>query len=122
MQTGWQPVDEPADDATRRRRRWLDLAVVALFVALTWRHATVAEDAFITFRYARNLAEGAGFVFNRGMPPVEGYSDFLWVLAVTPFEALHLPTRYLVHLLTVPCAVAVLWVARGTMRRSLGVA
>lgn len=24
------------------------------------------EDAFITFRYARNLAEGQGFVFNPG--------------------------------------------------------
>lgn len=37
-----------------------------------------SEDAFITFRFARNLAEGNGPVFNTG-EPVEGYSNFLWM-------------------------------------------
>lgn len=40
----------------------------------------VAEDAFIALRYARNLARGDGLVWNPGAPPVEGYTDFLWVL------------------------------------------
>ncbi len=37
-----------------------------------------SEDAFITFRFARNLAEGNGPVFNTG-EQVEGYSNFLWM-------------------------------------------
>ncbi len=39
----------------------------------------VQEDAYISFRYARNLSEGEGLVFNPG-ERVEGYTNFLWVL------------------------------------------
>jgi len=39
-----------------------------------------ADDSFITFRYARNLARGLGVVWNPGEPPVQGYSNFLWML------------------------------------------
>jgi hypothetical protein len=37
------------------------------------------DDAFISFRYARNLAAGLGPVFNPG-EYVEGYTTFLWML------------------------------------------
>ena len=37
------------------------------------------DDAFISFRYVRNLLEGNGLVWNPG-ERVEGYSNFLWVL------------------------------------------
>jgi hypothetical protein len=41
----------------------------------------VDEDAFISFRYADNLARGNGLRFNLGeQVPVEGFSNFLWVL------------------------------------------
>jgi len=43
----------------------------------TW----VCDDAFISFRYARNLVEGHGLVFNVG-ENVEGYTNFLWTLIV----------------------------------------
>jgi hypothetical protein len=43
------------------------------------------DDSFITFRYARNLAEGLGPVFNPG-EFVEGYTNFLWMLVTAlPF-------------------------------------
>ncbi len=38
------------------------------------------DDAWISFRYAWNLVHGAGLNWNPGMPPVEGYSNLLWVL------------------------------------------
>jgi len=38
-----------------------------------------ADDAFITLRYSRNLADGLGPVWNRG-ERVEGYTTFLWML------------------------------------------
>ena len=39
----------------------------------------LCDDAFISFRYARNLLEGHGLVFNPG-ERVEGYTNLLWVL------------------------------------------
>jgi hypothetical protein len=41
------------------------------------------DDAYISYRYAQNLAQGNGLVFNRG-ERVEGYSNFLYVLMMTP--------------------------------------
>jgi arabinofuranosyltransferase len=56
------------------------ILAVALFAAgvtifLRW----VPDDAYISFRYALNFAEGHGLVFNPG-DRVEGYSNFLWTL------------------------------------------
>ncbi|NJP07335.1 MAG: hypothetical protein HC837_17785 [Chloroflexaceae bacterium] len=42
----------------------------------TW----VLDDAFISFRYAKNLIEGGGFTFNPGGELVEGYTNFLWTI------------------------------------------
>ena len=44
--------------------------------AVSW---FLTDDAFISFRYARNLLEGHGLVYNVG-ERVEGYSNFLWTL------------------------------------------
>jgi hypothetical protein len=49
--------------------------------------STVAEDAFITFRYSLNIAEGNGPVFNPG-ERVEGYSNFLWMILIALPKAL----------------------------------
>lgn len=61
------------------------LAVVALGgTALLLVHGPLyfnyyADDAFITLRYSRNLANGLGPVWNSG-ERVEGYTTFLWML------------------------------------------
>ncbi len=47
----------------------------------------VGDDAFISFRYARNLVEGHGLVFNPG-ERVEGYTNFLWTLLMAGAIAL----------------------------------
>jgi len=59
------------------RRRWLFYGGLVLFGSLVFFHTTV-DDAFISFRYARNLAAGNGLVFNPG-EWVEGFSNPLWV-------------------------------------------
>src|SRR5262245_20471697 len=57
------------------------LALCAAALGLhVWRYAFLCDDAFISFRYARNLAQGYGLVFNPGFERVEGYSNFLWVI------------------------------------------
>ena len=52
------------------------LALLAWLTSVSW---FLADDAFISFRYVRNLLNGHGLVFNAG-ERVEGYSNFLWVL------------------------------------------
>lgn len=54
-------------------------ALLAVALAHSWYRAFLIDDACISFRYARNLAEGAGLVFNVG-ERVEGYTNFLWTL------------------------------------------
>lgn len=41
--------------------------------------ARIQDDAYISFRYARHLAQGQGLVWNIG-ERVEGYTNFLWTL------------------------------------------
>jgi len=55
------------------------LAVVFLLVQLLLFWPFTVDDAFVSFRYARNLVLGNGLVFNIG-ERVEGYSNFLWVM------------------------------------------
>ncbi len=57
---------------------WTAIALAILTVhALSFRF--VIDDAFISFRYAQNLIDGHGLVFNIG-EKVEGYSNLLYVL------------------------------------------
>jgi arabinofuranosyltransferase len=58
--------------------------VIPLLVATyeMWRfHAYTVDDAFISFRYARNLIDGHGLVYNIG-EPVEGYTNLSWTLLI----------------------------------------
>ncbi len=57
------------------------LAVVAA-VAQAWVLRWTCDDAFISFRYAQNFADGHGLVFNLDPqePPVEGYTNFSWTM------------------------------------------
>lgn len=41
---------------------------------------TLFDDAMVSMTYARNLAAGAGLVWNPGGPAVEGYTNLLWTL------------------------------------------
>src|SRR5262245_65582120 len=71
-------------------RRLLTVAVVSSLVlvvhALWFRglfRGNAVDDAYISFRYGDNLVHGHGLVFNPG-ERVEGYSNFLWVMAMAP--------------------------------------
>ena len=41
------------------------------------------DDAYIAYRYAANVAEGSGIVFNPGTPPVEGFSSWTWLAVLS---------------------------------------
>lgn len=44
-----------------------------------WSPRWIQDDAYISFRYANNLVQGRGLVYNPG-DRVEGYTNFLWTL------------------------------------------
>ena len=88
-----EPEGTPRAD---RPPRWLPWAAVAAallpFLTLVARFDFLCDDAYITFRYARNLARGLGAVYNPGVdPPVEGYSEFLWVVLLSWATRLGVP-------------------------------
>jgi hypothetical protein len=76
--------------------RWLRLSLVLGLIGLglytAYENATCFDDAYISLRYAENLVEGHGLVYNVG-EYVEGYTNFLWTMLValfiwiTPVEA-----------------------------------
>ena len=55
------------------------------------RYYVLFDDAMVSMRYARNLAEGHGLVWNPGGERVEGYSNPLWVIFMAIFHLLPIP-------------------------------
>ena len=85
------------------------LLALGPLLLLIWRFDFLVDDAFITFRYAANLAAGEGLVFNPGeAPPVEGYTNFLWMLAMAAVQALGLDPAVWSRVLSAACAVVLL--------------
>src|SRR6188472_4082581 len=73
-----------ADDAFSKREA-IAVAVAAITIAATLilllSRVVTLDDAYITFRYARHLADGYGLgAWNRTGERVEGYSSLLWTL------------------------------------------
>ncbi len=73
-----------------KRIRWLHvsalIALFALYVAgILYVWDFQVDDKYISLRFAKNLAEGHGLVFNPGGPRIEGYTNFLLVLLEAAF-------------------------------------
>jgi len=65
-----------------QKSRWIGLCVgLSVFVVLLcWFNIVPAEDPHIIFRYAENLSNGHGIVYND--TPVEGATEFLWMVSL----------------------------------------
>jgi hypothetical protein len=96
------------------------LCLAVICVPYTWLSRKlwfVCDDAYISFRYASNFANGDGLRFNLGdHTPVEGYSNLLWVLVASIFEATGSDTPFWMPWVSFSCGlglvVYVFWVAR----------
>lgn len=88
-------------------RRLLVVLLIAAAGWMAWLAVYQVDDAFIVYRYARNLARGDGFVFNPG-ERVEGVTCFLWTLVLTPFSAAGLPLPRVAPVLTAIAGLACL--------------
>lgn len=109
----------PPIDSVRRRDWLIALAIAAPpFAWLVARWAFTCDDAFISFRYVRHLIEGAGLRFNASEnPPVEGYSNFLWVLWLAPFHALGLELASVANATSIACGAALVALVTRTAQR-----
>ena len=65
------------------------------------------DDSFISFRYARNLAEGHGLVWNPG-ERLESYSNFLWVIILSLAYSLGLNIVFTAKVLGILSGVGIL--------------
>lgn len=107
MTAGTRPRENsvPREDRPPRggaaRRRYLPAALLGGLTVLLFVYNVAAlyftiDDAFISFRYARNLIDGLGLVFNPG-EWVEGYTNFLWVILMAGVMKAGLPVEILAN-------------------------
>jgi hypothetical protein len=90
----------------------LGLFAVTALLFLGW----IPDDAWISFRYAANLAHGNGLVFNPG-ERVEGYSNPLWTLLLAGASALGADIPATALWLGYLCAVALVAASLALYRR-----
>ncbi|MFT7623265.1 MAG: hypothetical protein ACI9WU_002444 [Myxococcota bacterium] len=72
------------NDRTTRAAQWIGALTLSLLLVSLWRAWAMrwtCDDAFVSFRYAFNLVQGHGLVWNPG-ERVEGYTNLLWTLAI----------------------------------------
>ena len=80
----------------------------------------VTDDAFITMRYARNFANGNGLRYNLGdHVPVEGYSNFLWVVTDAVFEYTGLEVTFWPLVVSFACGSILLFLVFRTLVKRL---
>ena len=99
-------------DETLKSANFALITLACLIVALGWCVVffnSTLEDAHITFRYARNLAEGNGFgVWNIDEPPVEGFSSPAWMMLLAGAMRIGLSPFLMAKMLGVASLLAII--------------
>ncbi|WP_328610801.1 hypothetical protein OG943_17295 [Amycolatopsis sp. NBC_00345] len=114
-----------AVEASPRRKPVLIASVVLTAVFLVGAWAAwffTIDDAFISFRYAKNLADGHGPVWNLTGQPVEGFTDFGWVVwnSVGSLLGIALPLFSKLTALVFGAATLAMLVSAGKRHAGLG--
>ncbi|UCF67062.1 MAG: hypothetical protein JSV80_14960 [Acidobacteriota bacterium] len=108
-----------------RFRTWLPrlvlVAVVGTFAVLAWLRFWYNDDVFITFRYARHLADGHGLVWNvDDGDPVEGTTSLGWCALIAAAMRAGLDPLVASHYLGLVSGIAGLVLVYLAGRRLLG--
>ncbi|HEY4055864.1 MAG TPA: hypothetical protein VGM39_04620 [Kofleriaceae bacterium] len=103
------------------RMRWVLLAISMVVLVIHSRaYWFVGDDAYISFVYSRNLAEHGQLAFNAGLPPVEGYTNFLWTVFLAGGIKLGISPDQLSLWGALVCALATQWITVLIMDRAIG--
>jgi hypothetical protein len=89
-------------------------AAVLTAHSLVWNFVT--DDAYISFVYARNLANHGQLVFNLG-ERVEGYTNFLWTVILAGLYKVGLPPEHTSRVLGTVAAIVTLFLCARWSRR-----
>ena len=101
------------------KRREGRIALLGCFALALIIHATYLarlqgesciDDAYISFRYARNLNAGHGLVFNPG-ERVEGYTNFGWVLLMAAVDSVGLDMPSTARIISMLCGGTLVLIA-----------
>ncbi len=110
-------METPVTDRAHGLTSFIIAALILVVLASLIFDCTL-DDSFISFVYARHLAQGEGLVFNPGQR-VEGYSNLLWVLVAAAFEVLRADTVIMAKIVGIACAILGLLLTGEIARRHL---
>jgi arabinofuranosyltransferase len=94
------------------------ILICGLFIVHALHYWLLIDDAFISFRYARNLVDGVGLVFNPG-EKIEGYSNLLWTLIMAGGMTIDVAPETLSRLIAFLSSITVLGLSWRLARRLL---
>ena len=104
VEEGIAPVRRP--EVLKLGRTGWAIISGALLLAFLFRFTI--DDAYISFRYAKNFAEGRGLVFNPG-ERVEGYTNFLWTMLLAIPHRLGFSPQFFAMVLGLVSMASALW-------------
>ena len=105
-----EPRIEDPEPSGRSRTALPVVALVALAAGVWACWSVTVDDAYITYRYSANLAHGFGATWNPGQDPVEGFTNFSWMLWHAPWVWLGVPLPVVSKLTAGACAAAIVWI------------
>lgn len=96
--------------------------LIAAQIVCLWRNRTpiLEDDVLFFLRYVDNLANGHGYRFNVGEPPVCGASAPLWPLLVVPFKWSGLSSEHALLVLSVVLSLGATILLGWVMQRRFG--
>ncbi|HWO57997.1 MAG TPA: hypothetical protein VNN55_10570 [bacterium] len=94
------------------------LLLVIAQAAYLWEFSI--DDVGISWRYAHHLADGHGLTWNLEGPPVEGYSNFLWVILLAVAGSLGFEIETSAKVIGLELALATLILLTLILRRLFG--
>lgn len=66
---------------------------------------SLMDDEMISMRYAHNFANGHGLIWNPGGEMVEGFTNFLWVVYMSLFHLLPIPSSLTSLFIQISCVI-----------------
>ena len=121
MKDSAQPAARGTRPGLHPKRLGFFALVWVPYAALVVRFWWLCDDAYISFRYARNWADGVGVRFNLGEhSPVEGYSNFLWVALGAFVERLGGSQEFLLPCISFALGSFTLWRVYRIAQQSFG--
>jgi hypothetical protein len=84
------------------------IAVIIFFLSCFYYYPFISDDSLISLRYVQRFIEGKGLNWTDGHP-VEGYSNFLWILGVSVLGKLGIDLIVAARILGILCSIGTIW-------------